>query len=46
MEKNKTLMTEVMSLRKELDAKDRDLEKAQAKSAQAEKKLVLVQRQL
>jgi hypothetical protein len=34
-------MTEVISLRKELEHKDFDLEKAQQKASQAEKKLVL-----
>lgn len=41
-EKNKTLMSEVISLRKELDHKDYELQKAETKASQAEKKLVLV----
>jgi hypothetical protein len=35
-------MTEVITLRKELDTKEREADKATHKAAQAEKKLVLV----
>ena len=45
-EKNKTLMAEVISLRRELDHKDYELQKAQTKASQTDKKLVLMQRQV
>jgi|LauGreDrversion4_2_1035121.scaffolds.fasta_scaffold57885_6 hypothetical protein len=45
-EKNKTLMAEVISLRNEVDRKDYELQKAETKASQTEKKLVLVQRQV
>ena len=43
-EKNKVLLTEVQNLRKDYDHKENELEKALAKAAQLEKKLVLQQR--
>ena len=43
-EKNKVLLTEVQNLRKDYDHKETELEKALAKAAQLEKKLVLQQR--
>ena len=45
-EKNKTLMAEVISLRNEVDRNDYELQKAETKASQTEKKLVLVQRQV
>ena len=44
-EKNKTMYTEVLSLRKELSSKEDELEKTQMKASQLEKRLVLSQRQ-
>ena len=43
-DKNKIIFTEVINLRKELESKDVEMEKAQAKALQLEKKLVLQQR--
>jgi hypothetical protein len=45
-DKNKTLLSEVIALRKELDQKDYEVEKALTKASQLEKKMVLMQRQV
>lgn len=44
-DKNKTLMTEVINTRKEMDVKEVELEKAQKRALDLEKKLVLMKRQ-
>ena len=44
-EKNRALFTEVIQLRKELESKDNDLEKAQLKASQLEKQMVFVKKQ-
>ncbi len=43
-EKNKTLFSEVVSLRKDVESKDNELEKTQFKLSQVEKQLVLFKR--
>ena len=43
-EKNRALFTEVIQLRKEMEGKDNELEKVQAKSSQLEKQLVFVKK--
>jgi hypothetical protein len=44
-DKNKTLMTEVINMRKETDLKEVDLEKAQKRALDIEKRLVMMKRQ-
>ena len=44
-EKNKMLFSEVVTLRKEVDKKDFDLEKSMNKVTHLEKKLIMVQKQ-
>jgi hypothetical protein len=44
-EKNKTLFSEVVSLRKDVESKDNELEKTQFKTSQLEKQLVLFKKQ-
>lgn len=45
-EKNRALYAEVINSRKQLESKDAEMEKAQLKASQLEKKLVLAQRQI
>jgi hypothetical protein len=43
-DKNKTLMTEVINMRKEMDVKEADVEKAQKRALDIEKRLVMMKR--